>query len=79
VRERRGYVVLVLISLIFSAGVFMINNQQQKQDEQKFCQLLDASLSVPVPRPANPAANPSRQRAFELYMKAVRLDHSLGC
>lgn len=44
-----------------------------------FCQVIGVVTSTQVPRPADPAANPSREKQFELYEKFVSLGQGLGC
>jgi len=46
-------------------------------NNHKFCQVI--SDVVPVARPADPAANPSRVIAYEQYERAASLGRSLGC
>ena len=45
----------------------------------KFCQVISGVTAVPVPAPADPAANPSREKQFELYEQFVSLGRGLGC
>lgn len=44
-----------------------------------FCQVITGVTSTQVPRPPDPAANPSREKQYELYEKFVRLGEGLGC
>jgi hypothetical protein len=78
-KERRGYVVLVLLSVFLSVATYAAGVRKQTTDEHKFCDIVTFSLSVPAPKPADPKAHPSRQRAYEGYQKVVRLGQSLGC
>jgi hypothetical protein len=38
-------------------------------NNRKFCQVITGVTAVPVPQPADPASNPSREKQFELYEK----------
>ena len=77
--ERRAFVVLAafMVILTVAAGGFTI--VQDHILEHKFCQLVDASIQNPVPKPANPKANPSRETNYEDYVIVLNLDRSLGC
>lgn len=44
-----------------------------------FCQVITGVTSTQVPRPADPAANPSREKQYELYQKFAALSQGLGC
>lgn len=46
---------------------------------RKFCAIIQLATSHPVPRPADPKANPSRQQNYLGYIGAVNLGRSLGC
>lgn len=79
-KERRGYIVLVLISMILSGAVLLFGVVQERNNEHKFCDVFDTLISSsPRPTPANPKTDPSRARSYEIYVKFVALDKSLGC
>lgn len=70
----RGVIPVLLfgLSILFTVHYVAASNH-------KFCQVISGVTAVPVPRPADPAANPSREKQFELYEQFVSLGHSLGC
>lgn len=89
-RERRSYIVLVSISVMLSVLTFFLALHQtnmnanrleteQAANNRKFCDVINSFIVTKVPKPADPKANPSRERNWELYIKFVRLDNSLGC
>ena len=78
-KERRGYVVLVLISVFLSLMVLLYGAKVENNNEHKFCDLFGALLSTPAPKPADPQKDPSRARSYKLYLKFKALDHNLGC
>lgn len=47
--------------------------------ERDFCGVVTAATSTPVQKPADPAANPSREQSWEWYERFVMLGRSLGC
>ena len=53
--------------------------QALAESQRKFCGVIGVATSVVVPKPADPAANPSRETAYVKYVKAVGLGRSLGC
>lgn len=53
--------------------------QALAETQQKFCGVVGGVTSVPVARPADPKANPSRETSWEWYQKFVRLATGLGC
>lgn len=78
-RERRAYITLVLLSILLSAGSVAYSGHQRVLNNHKFCEVTDAFVATPVPKPANGNANPSRAQAYIWYERFVRLDKSLGC
>jgi hypothetical protein len=86
--ERRGYIFLTLVNILMSVGAVLVALHQIDVDHrdslhqifvnnQKFCQVLE--ITPAAPKPADPKANPSRERSYEAYLKVVRLRESLGC
>jgi hypothetical protein len=53
--------------------------QYVQQYAQHGCQALDLLTSVPVPKPADPAANPSRETTYEFYLALLYWEHADGC
>lgn len=75
-KERKAYILLVVIAvglswLLFSASI--------AANDHKFCQLIHLGTENPVPKPAHPKEDPSRQHAYDGYVSAVKLGHDLGC
>lgn len=72
--EWRDIVMTVLI-----AASLLFTWQYDMDSGRKFCDVVTAAIAVPVGRPADPAANPSREHAWQFYEKFVQLHRSLGC
>jgi cyanate lyase len=61
--------------------------QQAQQNEQKYVQLqlqhectaLELLTATPVPKPADPAANPSRETTYKFYEALVYWENSDHC
>lgn len=78
-KERRGYVVLVAISVFLSLCAALYGAHVSDVNEHKFCDIINASISVPAQKPTDPKKDPSREARYQYYLKFVRLDHELGC
>ncbi len=78
-RARYAFVVIALLMLLLSAGNLLFTVHYVGDANRKFCQVITGVTSVPVPKPADPAGNPSREKQFELYEQFVSLGRSLGC
>jgi hypothetical protein len=77
--ERRAYVILVVVSLLLSVGSFMLSVNQIHQSNHKFCALMLGITATPVPKPAHPKIDKSRERSYEFYVIIKNLSRSLGC
>lgn len=78
-RERRAYVVLVFISICLSVATYVFAVRAINAADHKFCDIISATTSTPVPAPTDPAKDPSRERAYIFYLKFKELDRNLGC
>ena len=65
--------------LIFSIANVMYSGYTRHLNNHKWCDVVGTIIAVPIPKPVNPAADPSRERSYVLYTKFVVLDKSLGC
>lgn len=65
-------VALIGLSILYSAHAVNSSNRQ-------WCDTLSLLTSQPVPKPANPAANPSRAQAYSIYTDFVTLKNHFGC
>ena len=85
---------LALIGLFWNAHQVSVDNAHWHQaiaaddahwhqaladTQRKFCGVVGGFTAVPVPRPSDPAANPSRVQSYEWYERFVSLGRSLGC
>lgn len=50
-----------------------------QQYAQHGCQALELLTATPVPKPADPAANPSRETTYEFYEALLYWEHADGC
>jgi hypothetical protein len=78
-KARYSFVFLVLLSVISSTLAVVISVQQIANSNHKWCQIVSSLTAMPVPKPSDPTANPSRERSWEIYVQFVELKRSLGC
>ena len=77
-RHAKAWGLAALIVLL--AGVNLLYTARAvSESNHKFCGVVTAITSRPVPRPADPKANPSRATSYEWYLRFVRLGRDLGC
>jgi hypothetical protein len=77
--ERRAYVVLAALMVVLAAASILFTVHYVRTTEREFCQVVTGVTSQPVPKPADAAANPSREQNYEWYERFVRLGRDLGC
>ena len=79
-RERRAYIILVVISILLSTAVFLLGLKEQDRNNHRWCQIITVSLSeTKVKKPANPNAHTKQAQLYRNYQLVVDLSHSLGC
>lgn len=76
-RVSLAVVVLFLINALGVGFNLFSTAHEIGTNNHKFCQVI--ADVVPVARPADPAANPSRETSYLQYERAARLGRSLGC
>jgi hypothetical protein len=83
-------IMIVVIGFVSSGADWLVqlhnNTQTQKQIQQmidtnnrKFCLVVSPAIAVPVPKPTDPAKDPSRERTYQWYQRYIHLNHNLGC
>lgn len=78
-KTRYSFIFLVMLSVVGSILAVFISVQQIANSNHKWCQIVTSITAMPVPKPADPTANPSRERSWEIYVQFVELKRSLGC
>jgi hypothetical protein len=75
-----------VVALLALGGVFYSlgrasdqNRAAIEQADHQWCTTLALLTARPVPRPADPASNPSRVQAYLYYSDFLQLRHKLGC
>ena len=76
---RRAIVFLFVLSVLLAGGSGAFTLRQVNESQQKWCTTLDLLTSQPVPKPANPKANPSRESAYVFYTDIHDLRRHFGC
>jgi hypothetical protein len=70
---------LVVIVVAAIAGAYLLTAWQINRADQQWCNVINLLISHPVPKPADPAANPSRVQTYELYEDFVTVQHQFRC
>ena len=78
-RANRSAVILVLVVAVLCGANLLFTARTVTNDDHKWCAAMTLLTARPVPKPADPKANPSRQQTYRFYMTFVELKHSLGC
>jgi hypothetical protein len=71
--------VLFLLAALFGVGNLFWTAHQVNTNDHKWCNAMTLLTSKPVPKPADAAANPSREQNWQFYETFVVLRHHLGC
>lgn len=75
----RSVVALFALTVVLSGANLLFTSYQVNREAHQWCATLGLLTSHPVPRPAHPAANPSRAQAYRYYTDFLDLRHRLGC
>ena len=76
---RRAVAMLIVLPLLLTAANLLYTAYEVSSSNRQWCDTLTLLTSQPVPRPADPAANPSRMQTYTLYVDFVTLRRHLGC
>jgi hypothetical protein len=79
VRIMIAAIVLVLMWAASIAGSYVLSLRALHDSQQALCPVLELITRRPVPRPANPSANPSRVNSYELYTDSRSAEHHYRC
>lgn len=52
---------------------------QVHTSQHEWCHLLTTLTQTSIPKPANPAQNPSRVQSYNFYLELVKLRGEFGC
>lgn len=78
---RQAGLVMLMLALL-AAGVItnaFVTGHQIQHRQQQWCAALQILTATPVPKPADPKANPSRVQAYRLYEDFVVIEREFGC
>lgn len=75
----RAVVMLFVLSFLLAAASMLFTVYEVSASDHKFCAVVSGFTAVRVPAPADPKADPSRERQYEWYQRFVRLGRDLGC
>lgn len=75
----RSVAVLVLLAVLLTAASLVFTAHYVSTDDRKWCAAMTLLTAKPVPKPADPKANPSRQQNWLFYETFLTLRRNLGC
>jgi hypothetical protein len=70
-------IVMGLLAAFLSS--YYLSIRALNQNNANWCDTLSLLTAQSVPAPSNPAANPSREEAYRLYLDFVVLKHRFNC
>jgi hypothetical protein len=70
---------IVLWLLAAVGGSYWLGLQAIGQSQHNWCGALTLLTKQPVPRPSDPAANPSRENTYLFYVHLKQLERKFGC
>lgn len=73
---------VVALFLVLGAGVvinFAITGYEVRHSQQQWCTALGLLTAHPVPSPADPKANPSRENAYVYYRTFLDIRDRFSC
>ena len=76
---RRAIAYLVIVGFVLTAVNLLFTAIYVSRDDHKWCHAMTLLTQHQVPRPADPARNPSRVQEYQLNQTFITLKHSLGC
>jgi hypothetical protein len=75
--------VLLVIAMGVPIGITLwyanMNRTAIRDSEAHACQALQLLTAIPAPKPADPAANPSRELNYRFHAALVYWAHASGC
>jgi hypothetical protein len=61
------------------AGSYLLSLHALRQSQAQLCTVFEDLTADPVPRPADPAANPSRERQYRWYLILRHVERGYQC
>ena len=71
--------VLAVLALLGNAALHSEIREAVQQGNHRWCATLQLLTAQPVPKPDDPAANPSRENAWVFYVNLLQLRNEFGC
>lgn len=72
-------VLLCVLLLAAVGGSYALSEWTVSRNDRQWCETLDLLTSQPVPKPSDPAANPSRLGQWRLYEDFLHVRDQFGC
>jgi hypothetical protein len=78
-KERRAYIVLLIICVLLCGGVLAISVKTAHDSDKQMCVMLVIEKQYAPPKPANPKVNIQEERVWLLHVARLKLANKLGC
>jgi hypothetical protein len=78
-KSRYSFVVLVLMCMVTAGISVFFTIQETTSNDHKFCDVINSFTVGGVHKPADPKADPSREKNYEEGVKFLILGKRLGC
>lgn len=72
----------ILIAVLFIAGVagsYVLGLSNLHRSQGELCTAFELLTARPVPRPADPSANPSREQNYQFYITLRQIEAAYHC
>lgn len=78
-RDSKSLVYFAVFIILAVVACYIFAVYQVDVSQHHWCDALTTLTQNPVPKPADPAANPSRAEAYLLYTEFIDLKGEFGC
>jgi hypothetical protein len=77
--RHKDTIFLCAFVLVLCGAVLVRAEQLDNSTRHALCPIVRLVIAHPVPRPSNPAANPSRVATYQMYEDFVIVKRQYGC
>lgn len=79
---RKLWAYSVLIAILFTGGVggsYVLGLVALHHSQAQLCTAFELLTARPVPRPPDPASNPSREQNYQFYLTLKQIESAYHC
>lgn len=78
-REYKELIYFAVFIILAVAACYIFAVYQVDVSQHHWCDALNTLTQHPISKPADPASNPSRVEAYDLYTEFMQLKGEFGC